>query len=404
MANLINLPFNSKSSRLVHLDINSCFATIEQQANPLYRGKPLAVAAYNRPTCCVLAPSIEAKNLGIKTGNMVFEARRLCPSIVILEPDPDKYRYVHDQLFKLLQNYSDIVIPKSIDEFILDFTNFHSPDLFSLARKMKADLKNQIGDYITVSIGIGPSRFLAKTAAGLVKPDGLNEINQNNYLEVYKNLTLIDLNGINVRNQYRLNSVGINTVLDFYHAPYAKIFEAFRSVNAQDWFLRLRGYEADDREFSRRSFGHSYVIPKPLAKENTLPIIQKLTHKATTRLRQNGYKTAAVSLALFYQDKTFWHQDHRLPVPLFSSNKIFREIYSLFSKAPNRPVKSVALSCHRLVTGRDFQLSLFEDTRKEFDLTQATDRVNQSWGIYTLTPASMLPAKEDVPDRIAFGR
>ena len=90
-----NLPFNPKPASILHLDINSCFATIEQQANPLLRHRPIAVAAYNQPSCCIIAPSIEAKRLGIKVGTRVGQAKAICPNITILEPDPDKYRLIH---------------------------------------------------------------------------------------------------------------------------------------------------------------------------------------------------------------------------------------------------------------------------------------------------------------------
>jgi len=399
----INLPFNHQPSTILHLDINSCFATLEQQANPLLRHRPIAVAARNEPSCCIVAPSIEAKLLGIKVGTKVKEALQIYPNIIILEPDPDKYRFVHYQLKSLLQNYSDIVIPKSIDEFYLDFTHHVHPNLKTIARQIKHNL-HAIGDYITVSIGLGPNWFLAKTAAGLHKPDGLDEINHHNFLDVYQNLKLTDLHGINLRNQYRLNSVGINTVLDFYHAPHPLIFSAFRSVISQDWFLRLRGYEVDRLEFGRKSFGHSYVLPRPLNKEQLLPILQKLVHKAVSRLRNAGFQTQTISLAFLYQDHHSWHQQHCLPQPLFNTARIFGHFVRLSLNAPDQPIKTIAISCQNLNPKSQYQLELFHDNQKDFKLTQAIDTINQNWGESTITPARMSTAQEAVPDSIAFGR
>ena len=119
----IDLPLNDAEPLTMHVDMNSCFATIEQQANPLLRGRPVAIAAYVSPRGCVLASSIEAKKYGVKTGHRVRDAQALCPDIVILPPDPPKYRDAHIRFKRIFQTYSDRVVPKSIDEAVIDFSN-----------------------------------------------------------------------------------------------------------------------------------------------------------------------------------------------------------------------------------------------------------------------------------------
>src|SRR3990170_4541918 len=116
----INLPFNPKPSTLMHIDLNSCFATIEQQANPKLRGKPIAVAAYTTPSGCILAPSIEAKQRGVKTGMRVKDGKMLCPELIVLSPDPWKYRNVHMKLRKLLSAYTE----RSFRNFMCTFRYF----------------------------------------------------------------------------------------------------------------------------------------------------------------------------------------------------------------------------------------------------------------------------------------
>lgn len=120
MVNQINLPFNPKSPAIMHIDLNSCFATIEQQANPKLRGKPIAVAAYVGPSGCIVAPSVEAKRLGIKVGMRVKDGRMIYKNLIVLPPDPQKYRNVHLGLKKILADYTDKITPKSIDEFSLN--------------------------------------------------------------------------------------------------------------------------------------------------------------------------------------------------------------------------------------------------------------------------------------------
>lgn len=112
--------FNSSKSYLMHVDFNSCFASIEQQANPLLRGKPVVVAAYDSPKGCILASSREAKVLGIKTGMRIMDGKNIYPKLITLTPDPWKYRFVHLKLRKLIECYTNNFEPKSIDEFSLD--------------------------------------------------------------------------------------------------------------------------------------------------------------------------------------------------------------------------------------------------------------------------------------------
>ncbi|MBN2236290.1 MAG: hypothetical protein JW729_01950, partial [Bacteroidales bacterium] len=123
-ANTTHLGFNKAPSTTMHIDFNSCFATVEQQANPLLRGTPIAVAAYTTPSGCIIAPSVEAKKLGIRVGMRVKDGKLLCPDLVVLSPDPWKYRSVHLKLRKLILEYTNDFSAKSIDEFVLNLDGY----------------------------------------------------------------------------------------------------------------------------------------------------------------------------------------------------------------------------------------------------------------------------------------
>src|SRR5260221_13546900 len=119
----MELVFNNVLPTVMHIDINSCFATVEQQANPLLRGKPVVVAAYTTSNGCILAASVEAKRLGIKTGMYVGDGKKLFSKLVVLPPDPNKYRHVNRQLFTILSRYTAHVSVESIDEMVLSLAN-----------------------------------------------------------------------------------------------------------------------------------------------------------------------------------------------------------------------------------------------------------------------------------------
>lgn len=404
----VKIGFNPKPSTVMHLDLNSCFASVEQQANPLLRGKPVAVAAYTTPSGCILAPSREAKVLGVKVGMRVKEAKLICPTLVVVEPDPEKYRAVHRQMSDLLRFYTDKVSPKSIDEFVIDLEGYpaYSRGMKELAVEIKQRIREEIGEWLSVSVGIAPNRFLAKTAASLHKPDGLDEINVQNYLEVYKELRLMDLCGINIRNTVRLNSVGIYTVTDFYQAPVIQLKSAFHSVLGYYWYLRLRGWEIDDVEFGTRSIGHSYALPKPMSSEvELMPIVMKLTEKMVTRMRRHGYGAKGVHLSLLYGDRSYWHKGFDVGQVLLDTREVYKCIRQAYASCPyKKPVRNVAVSVYNLVARQTVQDDLFGWVNKRRKLTAALDEINIKWGEFVLTPARMLGTEGKVVDRIAFGK
>jgi len=397
--------FNSKQSTIIHIDLNSCFATIEQQANPHLRGKPIAVAAYTTPSGCIVAPSIEAKRYGIKTGMRVKDGKVLYPDLIILPPDPWKYRNVHLALRKLLADYTYDVTPKSIDEFVLDFRNFSGSPMHEKARDIKRRIREEIGEWLTVSIGIAPNRFLAKLASSLHKPDGLDEINKDNFLNCYSKLKLTDLPYIKNRNAIRLNNMGIYTVTDFYQAPLWKLKAAFESINGYYWFMRIRGWEIDNVVFGRRSYGNSYALPKALSTPEELsPILSKLVTKMSARLRRAGYKARGIHLAISYRDGSFWHKGVTLESVIFDTRDIYKKAFKIlhgFSQV--KPVRDIAVSCFNLIKSSETQLELFEDVVKKEKLVSSIDKINERWGDFIITPARMIAVSDAVPDRIAFG-
>jgi DNA polymerase-4 len=407
MAYPTELGFNPKPSTIMHLDLNSCFATIEQQANPHLRGKPVAVAAYTTPSGCIVAPSVEAKRYGIKVGMRVKDGKLLYPGLIVLPPDPWKYRNVHLGLRRILSDYTADLTPKSIDEFVLNMEGYpaFSRGMWELAREIKTRIRREVGDWLTVSVGIAPNRFLAKTGASLNKPDGLDEIKKDNYLDVYSRLSLTDLCGIKLRNAVRLNGMGIYSVLDFYKAPYWKLKAAFESILGYYWYLRLRGWEIDDVLFARRSYGNSFALPQSLSAPDELsPILSKLVEKTGRRFRHAGYKARGVHLAIGYRDGTFWHKGVTTSKILFDSRDVYRVAFKLLKTSPyKKPVRDLAVSVFNLMDDPTLQLELFEDLGKKEKLVKAVDKANERWGNFVITPARMMNSKDVVIDRIAFG-
>ncbi|MFZ2804712.1 MAG: DNA polymerase IV, partial [Patescibacteria group bacterium] len=222
---------------IVHLDMNSYFASVEQQANHTLRGKPLGVCAYLHKHGCVIAASIEAKRMGMKVGMSVEEAQLKVPGAVFVENDPAKYRAVTSRVFGILHELTDHVEHYSIDEAFLDLTGWYrDPAEAAWAMtKVRARIRDEVGDWLRCSIGIAPTRFLAKTASDLEKPNGLVVIDHENLDSILARLDLEDVCGIGPRIRKRLNRLGIETLLDVKRYPIGNLMQAFGKYGLFLW-------------------------------------------------------------------------------------------------------------------------------------------------------------------------
>jgi DNA polymerase IV len=396
--------FNPAPPTIMHIDLNSCFATIEQQANPLYRGHPLVVAAYTTDRGCILAASVEAKRVGIKTGMYVGDGKRLYPTLIVLPSDPPKYRFVNQKFFALLSEYSSLVEVKSIDEMVINLCD--SNNQFSIAKEIKQRIKNDIGDWLTVSIGIAPNRYLAKIASNLHKPDGLDIIDAENIEHTLASLELEELTGIKEGYGGRLRQRGIDSPLAMYRASAAALRAAFNSKIGEDWWLMLHGWESD--LYTRdtiKTIGHSYALPKAYLTSDVRlhQILSQLVEKMGRRLRNNHFTAGGLRITTAFTDHTYWNHGEKLSKELFTSHDLYRAARVILTKAPEKAVKLLAVSSYFLSGESQEQLELFDSADRKRALTEALDTIADRWGEFTVTPARMLSMEHRVQDRIAFG-
>jgi DNA polymerase IV len=407
-----NLSINASEPRILHVDLNSCFATLEQQASPHSRGKPLVVAAYDSPGGCVVAPSIEAKKLGIKTGMTVRDARILCPKVIVRTPNPTLYRDAHMNFRKIFMDYTPDVTPKSIDEAVLDFSRINNQVLFrksliDIGFEIKKRIREEIGEWVSCNVGIGTNRFLAKTAASLHKPDGLDIITYNNLERIYSKLTLLDLCGINTRFQARLNVNRIFTPLQFLRADLQTLKkQVFQSICGYYWYLRIRGWEIDAVDFKRKSYGQSYALGKKSDDPEYLgSLLMKLTEKMARRLRRALKTARGVHVACGYIDGSYWHRGRTFDEEMFTTDELFKKVMLVFNAQPQRKIATkLEVHCFDLSDATSMQESLFETTReRKRKVSKALDSINDKWGEWTIYPARMFGRQKEVIDRIAFG-
>ena len=404
----MDLQINKNNPTLMHVDLNSCFATVEQQANPHLRGRPIVIAAYTTPNGCVLAPSIEAKKYGIKVGMTVREARLLYKDVIVRDPDPQLVRDVHIKFVKIFKDYSPFVYPKSIDEVVVEFKGLPAfkRGLVNIGADIKKRLRMEVGEWISCNIGIATNRFLAKLASSLHKPDGLDVITYKNILDVYSSVSLIDLNGINTRYEARLNSNGIFNPLQFLKT--GELFlrkNVFKSIVGHYWYLRLRGFETDDVEIKRKSFGQDYAIGKKTNDQTELSrILMKLCEKMGRRLRSSGNEAFGIHVGIIYEDWTYWHKSKKFNRPMFTTDDLFIKSMWIFNmRDKEKKVAKISVSCFELFIAKTSQINLFDIEDKKKKVSNALDKINDRYGEYVITPALMMDMDNLVLDRIAFG-
>lgn len=394
----------------MHIDLDSCFASIEQQANPLLRGKPMAVAAYATPRGCILSASIEAKRYGIKTGMRVSEGRLLYPKLIVTTPDSSKYRDAHIKFRTIFQRFTPEVSPRSIDEAVLDFGPMmhRIPSLEEVAKTIKKQMATEIGEFVTCSIGIATNRFLAKMGASLGKPNGLEIITHDKVIPLYQKLQLTDLHGIADKNEARLNACNIFTPMDLFEASEQFLRkQVFGGIVGYYWYLRLRGWEIDQAEWATKSYGQQYALGKQTADPKELArLIMKLCEKMGRRLRQAGNAARGIHLAMVYTDHTHWHKGKKMEKEMYTTAELFKKAMWLFNQQPQRKVvRLLAVSCFDLIPAATPQLSLFDLAQGKKRLAaDAMDKINDKYGEFVITPALMLDMDNTILDRIAFGR
>jgi DNA polymerase IV len=414
---------NSAPPEVMHIDLNGAFAMTEQQANPLIRRRPVGVTNRLNDWAICITASYEAKRLGISLGTRFREARQIAPGFVMIESDAAKYAYVHKQMKVIFESYAPVAYMKSIDEGVIDFRGMgpilKGRPLEDIGAEIKQRVRDEVGDYMTVNVGIGQNRWLAKLAAGFMKPDGLYTIDRDNAETVYGLLDLCDLPYIKRRSQLRLNEAGIYTTLDFYRAPEPTLVkQVFKSINGHHWYLKLRGYETEV-EFGIKTVGRNYVLEHRTSDPEELgQLLYKAAVKISRRLRKNNLAARGLMLYLGYAkdggSQSGWgrtgsgggfFQRKMYKVGVARADQIYARALELYQMSSgSQVVASLVMTSYTLEPVRQGQLGLFEDDQAKRDrLELAINELNDRYGELTVAPVAVAASKNPMKDKIPFG-
>jgi DNA polymerase IV len=407
------LGLNTADPTTLVIDLNCAFASIEQQHDPELRGRPLAIAAYATDAATIVSSSREARDLGIKTGMKVFEAKAIFPAIVVREPNPPLYRSASDRLIEITTRHSPDVLRMSIDEASVNLAG--TPGLKKLgpegvAQAIKKSIREEIGECVTSSVGVSTSIWMAKQASNLDKRDGLQRIDHTNLLAVFDRLELTDLSGIANATAQRLARADIHTPGQFLRASEERLrLAGMHAEVARGWLQRLRGFEVSGFDSAeRKSYSHSHVLARATASQGDLEeLLMRLSDMVGRRLRAARRRGRVVSIGVVYRpDAGHFSKQSTLPVPVSTGDEIYQAALKLLAaRDPRRLVGTLGVGLSGLLDEDDGQLDLFAQSARPRNerLEAAVDAIRDRFGEEAVQRSRLLGRAPVVRDRIAFG-
>ena len=427
---------------ILHIDMNSYFATVEQQANPKLRGKPVAVLGSHAKRTIIVAASVQAKKFGVKTGTRVEDAPKLCPGIIFVHGEMRKYSFVTKKFIEIFERYTDKVEIFSIDEAFLDVTktamsfssSCHSERAYraeeslssipkgslqqgrddngiedvsdewdgaiNIAREIKQRIRDEIGEYISCSIGIAPNKFLAKVGSDLQKPDGLVIITPENKDEILFSLPLSEYCGIGRRIHQRLGALGIHTTADLRKVSNIILNNEFGIATGEK--LKRMAYGLDsapviswhDRA-DAKSYSHSRTLNKNVTnREEIKRHILLLSEKVAAHMRTDDMMGDEVGLWLRFSNFEGVGKSMRLGKWTHDGLEIADAANNILAKVALRePVRAIGVYVGKVSRRTNLPQSLLPEDATNDKILAAMDAVNNKYGDDVVTRARLTGTK-----------
>ncbi len=391
----------------LYLDLNSFFASCEQQNNPQWRGRPLAVVPTNSDSTSCIAANYQAKKFGVKTGTRVGDAKKMCPGLLCVPANHQLYVRYHHRIIEIVESCVPVHAVCSIDEIACQMTGSQKDVEVakSLAMKIKKEIATQLGSCMTLSIGLSSNMLLAKMAADMQKPDGLTVIKKSSLPHSLHHLKLQDVPGIGTRMDQRLQNMGIRNMEQLLALKEPQMRAAWGGIVGAKYYYLLKGEHIESKlSPDSKSISHQHVMPPNLRNFlGAYNVAQKLTAKAALRLRKEKMMCKKISFYVKYTNGQYWEHHVRLSETQDTSLMLqkLKEFYA-FSPRKLTPIK-VTIWLSDFVPETQHQLSFFENEKRN-TVFQAVDAINQKYGRDTVYVGSLHDHRSTAPTRIAFSR
>ena len=384
------------SRKIIHIDMDAFYASVEQRDHPAYKGLPVIVGGEAEKRGVVSAASYEARVFGVHSAMPTSQARRLCPQGIFLPVRMRRYREVSEQIFQILKKFTPLIEPLSLDESFLDVTG--SEKLFGPALKIASDIKHKIRETtgLTASAGIAPNKFLAKIASDLKKPDGLVEIQPEQVHQFLLDLPIAKLWGVGKSTEETLKGMGILTAGQLAAYPVERI-QAKLGKFGLDLVALAKG--EDNRpvvsESEAKSISQEETFTPDLAGlEAVKKILLDQSERVGWEMRKQKMKGYTVHLKVRYPDFSLTTRSATLPTPTDQGIEIYQTVLKLLDKteALKKRARLLGVGISNLCRRDDpQQLFLFDSSRKKGERsTEVVDRIWDKFGPEAIKRASLL--------------
>lgn len=386
-----------RPTAIIHLDMDAFYPAVEVLDAPELKGRPVVVGG-SRERGVVSSASYEARAFGVHSAQPMAKAMRICPHGIFLPVRMDRYMEVSRRVFEIFRRFTPLMEPLSIDEAFLDVTGstrlFGRPE--EIARRIKETVFRETG--LTVSAGVAPSKFVAKIASDMEKPDGLTVVPEDGVREFLDPLPVGRMWGVGKVTQKALAEMGIRTFRDLSRTPVEVVEERFGRSGAKMHRLSIGLDEREVRtEHDPKSMGREETFPEDIT---VLEVAERellsMANRVARRLRQDSLMGSTVTLKVKYNDFKLITRSASLPAPTDDAQDIYRAVSGLLSKTAvgKRPVRLLGVSLSKLEeAGVEGRLSLFqpeEASRRKKDLNAAVDRIADRFGETVIGPGRLL--------------
>jgi DNA polymerase-4 len=339
--------------RIIHVDMDAFYASVEQRDRPELRGRPVAVGGRPDRRGVVAASSYEARAFGVRSAMPMARAVQLCPSLAVVPPDFGKYRDVSDRVFALFREVTPLVEPLSLDEAYLDVTenSWGEPLAVSVAKRLKVAIKDTTS--LTASAGVAPNKFLAKIASGWQKPDGLTVIAPERVEPFLQKLPVDALWGVGPVTARKLRTIGLERLVDIRHADAERLRQTVGTY--AEWLVQL-SHGIDERPVEphreRKSVGTENTFDQDLTdRARMIDEVAAMAREDAEWLDEKGLFARTITVKVRYGDfTTITRSDTREPASRDHEALAARAVALLDrTEAGTRPVRLLGVTLHGLV-------------------------------------------------------
>ncbi|WP_251551290.1 DNA polymerase IV [Neobacillus muris] len=397
--------YPKKGRVILHVDMNSFYASVEMAYDPSLKGKPLAIAGnVEERRGIIVTCSYEARKFGVKTTMPLWEAKKLCPQLIVKKPNFERYRAASIGMFTILRNYTNLVEPVSIDEGYMDIT--HSYELGSpieIAQNIQKRIYEQLD--LPCSIGVAPNKFLAKMASDMKKPMGITILRKRDIPSVLWPLPTDEMHGVGKKTAEKLRTIGIHTIGDLAKAHELQL-KALLGINGVRLKERANGIDfrpVDPESVEEfKSIGNSTTLPMDVSHQQELfQVLDSLAETVSIRMKRKNVLAATVGITIRYKDRKTITRSKKLENPIQQQEDIAANAKQLLLKHWNGdPVRLLGITGYDLVEQdsayKQLDLFTYEKDAKKEPLLKTLSNLRDKYGKSIIETAGS--HKEDPAD------